>query len=100
MRLLLALTALLLAFNLFVPERDASTLLADYLQLRSGEAAAALSESGFAVRPDQTSIAVMQPHQVSDESPEVESVEQPPSDDPIDPVLAPEPVPEVSLGDL
>jgi hypothetical protein len=101
MRLLLALTVLLFGFNLLVPERDASTLLGDYLHASTGNAAPSLVEIEMsAARADRLTVAFMQPHEASDQSPKVEAAEPPPSAAPVSPDLDPERVPEVSLDDL
>jgi Transglycosylase SLT domain len=101
MRALFALTALLLGLNLFMPEQDASTLLGDYLHASAGNAAPSLFQiEASTARGDRLSAAVTQPHEASDQSPEVEADEPPLSTALLNPDIDPERMPGVSLDNL
>lgn len=101
MRPLFALTILLLAFNIVMPERDASTLLGEYLHASYGNAAPTLVEvEAWIGKADQIGDATVQPHEASDQSPEVEAVEPPRNDAPVSPDFGPQRVPEASLDEL
>jgi hypothetical protein len=101
MRPLFALVVLLLCFNILTPERDASTLLGDYLHASVGHVAPSLIALKLpAGNTDRLNATITQPHQASDQAPEVEALGPPPYADPVSPTFDPERVPEISLDDL
>jgi Transglycosylase SLT domain len=101
MRALFALTALLLGLNLFMPERDASTLLGDYLHASAGNAAPSLFQiEASTARGDRLSAAVTQPHETSDQAPEVEADDMPLSTALLNTDIDPQRMPGVSLDNL
>jgi soluble lytic murein transglycosylase-like protein len=106
MRSLLALTILILGINMAAPEWDAAPF-GDQLRGAEDEAASApfeIESSTFRsdrlnIAPERLSLAALQPHETSDQSPE-EALEPAQEALPMGADIDPAGVPEVSIGDL
>jgi soluble lytic murein transglycosylase-like protein len=97
---MLALTIVLLGFEVASPEPRYSPPIGDHVRAIEGDAGPPLVEIESSVdKADRLNVAALQPHEATDQSPELQTAEPPP---PVEASAAvvPEPTVEVSMDDL